>query len=118
MSRSHSRLVYSSDGSHMSRCKKCEEIPCVCIKEVDVRPDETTLKIRLEKKGRGGKVVTVVFDLPFNEKYFKDLSKKIKNHCGSGGSFKGGIMEFQGDQKERVKIFLEKLGFTVKFSGG
>ncbi|MCB0420942.1 MAG: translation initiation factor, partial [Bdellovibrionales bacterium] len=114
MSRSNTRLVYSSDGSHLKSCKKCGESPCVCRKSVTIIPVEHTLKIRLEKKGRGGKSVTVVFDLPSNDAYFKDLSKKLKAHCGTGGSFKEGMIEIQGDQREKTKSFLEKMGFSIK----
>jgi translation initiation factor 1 len=77
-----------------------------------------TLKIRLEKNGRGGKTVTVVFELPSFEVYFKDLEKKLKALCGTGGSFKNNMIEIQGDHREKIKAFLEKLGFKVKLAGG
>lgn len=118
MSHNNSRLVYSSDGSHLKLCKKCDKDPCVCAKSIEIQPSEHTLKIRLEKKGRGGKSVTVIFQLPNNEKYFKTLAQKLRTHCGSGGSFKSGTIELQGDHKEKAKSFLEKVGFRVKLAGG
>lgn len=122
---SETRLVYSSDGSHLKLCKKCSEDPCVCadspaqISPVD--PLKVTLKIKLEKNQRGGKLVTVIHELPFNPPYFEDLLKKLKNHCGTGGTFKKEgktQMELQGDQREKCEAFLTKLGFKIKRSGG
>lgn len=87
--------------------------------KVDVIPEQTTLSIRPEKKGRGGKTVTVIYDFPHGtEDYFKKLTKKLKRECGSGGTFKGDSIEVQGDHRESIKIFLEKLGFKIKFTGG
>jgi translation initiation factor 1 len=119
------RLVYSSDGSHLKLCKKCHEDPCVCATSKQfiqaVVPEKTTLKIKLEKNQRGGKLVTVIHELPNNPDYFEDLAKKLKNHCGSGGTFKEGVkaqIELQGDQREKVEAYLAKLKFQTKRSGG
>jgi translation initiation factor 1 len=122
---SETRLVYSSDGSHLKLCKKCGEDPCICLTSQanikDITPDKITLKIKLEKNQRGGKLVTVVHDLPFNPTYFEDLAKKLKNHCGTGGTFKAGAnsqIELQGDQREKIEAYLLKLNFKTKRSGG
>lgn len=105
-----SKLIYSSDGSGKNLAKGKnknrnfnEIIPC-----------EVTLKIRIEKKGRGGKAVTVVYELPSNPPYFKKLLKELKSFCGTGGSLKGEQIEIQGDQVQKVKEFLIKKGFQVK----
>ena len=111
-----SRLVYSTDGSHKLICKTCGKHPCKC--KLEVRPKETCLRIRLEKGGRGGKSVTVVFDLSGNTAYFQEMTKKLKSHCGSGGTFKNNQMEIQGDHRQKVKDFLEQAGFKVKLAGG
>ena len=81
-------------------------------------PNQHTLKIRLEKNGRGGKTVTVIFELPNNEDYFNDLQKKLKNLCGTGGAYKNNVIDIQGDHREKIKTYLEKLGFKVKLAGG
>ena len=111
------RLVYSTDRT--LHCKTCGKLPCKCPqKKVAVNPGETCLRIRLEKSGRGGKSVTVVFDLPRNTACFQDMIKQLKSHCGSGGTLKSGQMEIQGDHRQKVKDFLEKAGFKVKLAGG
>ena len=75
------------------------------------------LKIRLEKKGRGGKLVSVLFELPHNEKYWVEFTKKLKAHCGSGGAYKEGTIEIQGDHRDKLRSYLEKMGFSVKLAG-
>jgi translation initiation factor 1 len=112
------RILYSSDGSHLLQCKKCGHHPCQCPKAGALTPGDHTLKIRRETNGRGGKAVTVVFELPGNEAYFKELASKLKTHCGTGGAFKGETIEIQGDHREKVKAYLEKVGFKVKLAGG
>ncbi len=77
-----------------------------------------TLKVRRETNGRGGKTVTVILELPPNEAYSKELCSKLKTSCGSGGAYKEGRIEIQGDHREKIKTFLEKLGFKVKLAGG
>ena len=88
-------------------------------KSIDINPSEYTLSVRPEKKGRGGKVVSVIYDFPVDDAdYFKKLTKKLKRECGSGGTFKQDSIEIQGDHREKIKSFLKKLGFKVKFTGG
>jgi len=114
----YTRLVYSTDGSHKRICQVCKDDPCSCRKKENIDPVHIVVKIRLEKKARGGKSVTVLFNLPHNPDYFTSLAKKLKVHCGSGGTFKDDKIEIQGDHKAAVKAYLEKQGFQVKLSGG
>jgi len=123
--KSENRLVYSSDGSHLKLCKKCGEDPCECVDSIQnivpVDPTKATLKMKLEKNGRGGKLVTVIFDLPYNPPYFEELTKKLKNTCGTGGTIKLEVpiqIELQGDQRDKAELFLTKLGFKMKRAGG
>jgi translation initiation factor 1 len=111
-------LVYSDDPNFKKRCPKCSKFPCACPKKEDLVASQHLLKIRLEKNGRGGKSVTVIFELPPNEAYFKDLEKKLKGVCGTGGSYKNNTIEIQGDHRDKIKLFLEKIGFKVKLAGG
>ena len=111
-------IVWSDDPNFKNRCPKCEKHPCACAKSGDMVPSNYTLKVRLEKNARGGKTVTVVFELPKNDDYFKNLEKKLKGLCGTGGTFKDNRIEIQGDHREKIKTHLEKLGFKVKLAGG
>ena len=111
-------IVFSTGGSTHQVCPTCDRHPCVCPPAADVVPAETLLRMRLDKKGRGGKAVTVVFDLPAHPDYFIHLVKKLKARCGTGGALKEGRMEIQGDQRDSVQNFLERMGFTVRRAGG
>lgn len=118
MSHDNDPLVFSTNGVHLRQCPSCGKHPCACSPEADVVPEETLLRLRLDQKGRGGKTVTVVFDLPSHPDYLASLIKKLKTHCGTGGALKEGRMEIQGDQRDKVQAYLERLGFTVRRSGG
>ena len=77
-------------------------------------PARVVAKLRVEKKGRGGKTVTVVYDLPRNAPFLKELSQELKRSCGTGGAVVEDTVELQGDLRDRVREYLEKKGFLVK----
>ena len=60
----------------------------------------------MEKKGRGGKTVTVVDGLPRNAAFLKALSQELKRACGAGGAVQEGAIELQGDLRDRVRELL------------
>ena len=75
-------------------------------------------KVRRETKGRKGKGVVTITGLGLDDKALKELAKKLKKTCGTGGSVVGEVIEVQGDKREEIKLVLEKSGFKVKFIGG
>jgi translation initiation factor 1 len=75
-------------------------------------------KVRRETKGRKGKGVVVISGLGIDTKALKELAKKLKKTCGTGGSVVDETIEIQGDKREEIKLVLEKSGFKVKFTGG
>ena len=81
---------------------------------VPARPGGIVAKLRMEKKGRGGKIVTVVDGLPQNAAFLKELSQELKRACGTGGTAADGAVELQGDLRDRVRELLVKKGFVVK----
>ncbi len=68
----------------------------------------------MEKKGRGGKTVTVIFGLPNNAAFLKELTQELKRACGAGGTATVDGVELQGDLRERVRECLLARGFLVK----
>ena len=76
------------------------------------------VRVGRETKGRRGKGVTTVSDLPLDENGLLELAAKLKQRCGTGGTVKDGRIEVQGDQRERLVAELEKLGYRVKRVGG
>lgn len=77
-----------------------------------------TLKVGRETAGRRGKGVTTVFDLPMSDDKVHELAGLLKARCGTGGTVKDGRIEIQGDQRDRIIVELEKLGYKVKRVGG
>lgn len=76
------------------------------------------MRLQLERKGRGGKQVTVITGLLQNTSDHKPLVKKLKSLCGTGGTVKGPAIEIQGDHRQKLQSYLEKEGFQTKLSGG
>ena len=75
-------------------------------------PADQKLKIRLETKHRAGKAVTLIDGFVGSQLEREEMIKKLKNHCGTGGSAKDGEMLIQGDQREKVLQWLLKNGFN------
>ena len=106
----NSKLVYSTESGriHLQDEARVPVVPAV----------DGIVRIRRETKGRKGKGVTTVSGIPVNPDELKVIAKSLKKLCGSGGSLKHGVIEIQGDHRDRVKGELEKQGYTVKLAGG
>jgi translation initiation factor 1 len=100
-------LVYSTANGRISP-----------VKSTTVTPSDGFAKVRRETKGRKGKGVITITGLGLDNKALKELAKKLKKICGTGGSVVGEVIEVQGDKREEIKLVLEKNGFKVKFIGG
>lgn len=77
-------------------------------------PARVTAKLRLEKKARGGKSVTVIDGLPDNAAFLEALAGELKKSCGTGGTVRPGAVELSGDVRERVRALLGARGWIVK----
>jgi translation initiation factor 1 len=76
------------------------------------------VRVRLERQGRGGKVVTVVEDLPGHPARVEEVARTLKARCGAGGTVRGKTVEVQGDHRDRVVAALAELGIVAKRAGG
>ncbi len=115
--RSESRLVYSTGG--LATCPVCgwPTRDCKCSVRTGTQqavPATIVAKLRMEKKGRGGKTVSVVYDLPRNDAFLKELCQELKRACGTGGTIQDDTIELQGDLRDRIRACLAKRGYTVK----
>lgn len=72
------------------------------------------LFVRKEKKGRGGKTVTVVEGYQGNPMVLEKLCKKVKQQCGVGGSVQNKTFIIQGDKADQVVKILIKEGYNAK----
>jgi translation initiation factor 1 len=90
---------------------------CRCSKQFvrdEPVPARIVAKLRLEKKGRGGKAVTVIYDLPKNQSFLKELASELKRACGTGGAVVDDAVEIQGDLRDRIRDVLAKKGWSVR----
>ena len=103
-------------------CPDCgrPKADCVCRQKADAKKQKSDGVVRVgrETKGRKGKGVTVITGLPLSPNDLKELSKKCKQMCGSGGTVKDGVIEIQGDHRDRLVKYFETEGYKVKRSGG
>jgi translation initiation factor 1 len=108
------RLVYSTGGR---KCPKCgwPEADCRCaVAPPELVPAKIVAWLRIEKAGRGGKTVTVVFGLPKNAAFLKQLAGELKRACGTGGTALEDAVELQGDHRETLRSLLAGRGWTVR----
>jgi translation initiation factor 1 len=77
-------------------------------------PAKQPLRIRLETKHRAGKAATIVTGFVGLDADLQALGKQLKTHCGTGGSAKDGEIIIQGDQREKVRVWLLKQGYAAK----
>ena len=113
----NARTVYSSGAGRI--CPTCgwPVDDCKCSSQFardEPVPPKLTAKLRMERSGRGGKTVTVVYGLPRNAAFLKELAQELKRVCGTGGSAAEDSVELQGDLRDRVREYLRKKGYGVK----
>jgi translation initiation factor 1 len=81
-------------------------------------PQQQTAYLHRDSKGRKGGTVTLVKNLVLSEEDRKELARNLKQLCGSGGTVKDGVIEIQGEHREKIAEALKKMGYKVKIAGG
>lgn len=104
----NTRLVYSTDQGRVKPESSTQQTPV----------GDGTVRVQLERKGRGGKTVTAITGVPLAPPELKQLGKQLKQRCGTGGSVKDGLILIQGDHCDTVVAELKKAGYNAKRSGG
>jgi translation initiation factor 1 len=110
MRRNNNKVVYSTDSG-----RTIKRLPPL---KKSLPPEKQVAELMRDRKGRGGKTVTVIAGLQLSDKDMKALSKQLKQKCGSGGAIKDGNIEIQGDHRDKIAIILQKMGMKTKFVGG
>jgi len=114
----NSRLVYSDTLGKI--CPNCQQpvASCRCKQQQRYGSGDGIVRISRETKGRKGKGVTLISGVPLDAAGLKALAKELKRLCGTGGTLKDGVIEIQGDQRDKLLPVLQEKGWTVKRAGG
>ena len=88
------------------------------VKTRSLPPQQQIIYLHHQSSGRGGKAVTLVKNLVLSADDLKALAKKLKQECGTGGTVKAGVIEIQGEQRQKIADVLRKLEYKVKIAGG
>jgi translation initiation factor 1 len=94
-------IVFSTDPNFKPVDDRREE-------EQTLTPEQQRLVLRLDTKQRAGKAVTLVNGFVGRKEDLEELGKKLRTTCGTGGSVKDGVIIIQGDQREKIKLWLSK----------
>ena len=103
------RIVYSTDSNFQPEPKTEEGLT--------LPVPEQLLKVRLDAKHRGGKMVTLVEGFAGTEADLELLGKQLKSYCATGGSVKNNEIIIQGDNREKVLLWLNKSGYKKAKKG-
>lgn len=79
-----------------------------------IEPGKQNLIVSIDRKGRGGKQVTLVTGFIGTSEDLADLGRTLKVKCGVGGSAKDGEITIQGDFRDRVTALLREMGYRAK----
>lgn len=101
-------IVFSTEKGRIKPDKQKPSVP----------KGDGVVRVGRETKGRKGKGMTVITGIPLHPDGLKDLAKKLKQKCGTGGTVKGQVIEIQGDHRDLLIPELQSMGYTVKKSGG
>lgn len=80
---------------------------------VKVAGKASRLHVLKERKGRAGKVATIIEGFDGGEDELKELARQLKQRLGVGGSARGGEILIQGDLVEKVISLLKELGYKT-----
>lgn len=109
-------LVYATEGGRM--CPRCRQpLAACCCAPAAAASGDGVVRVGRETAGRGGKAVALVRGLPQGPDARAALSKQPKAACGSGGTVKEGVIEVQGDHRDRIVAWLQDQGYRVKRVG-
>ena len=109
---SNSKTVWSSEQGDLRKKEQNS------VNTKSVPPQQQTVYLHRESSRRGGKAVTRIKNLVLSAEDLKALAKKLKQECGTGGTIKDGVIEIQGEQREKIADVLRKLGYKAKIAGG
>ncbi|MFC1669251.1 translation initiation factor [Spirochaetota bacterium] len=101
------KIVYSSElGDLRKKQNKKKSHPS--------NKNQSSVTVRKEKKGRGGKTVSIVYGLPLTKDGLSLFAKRLKQKLGTGGAVKDRNIIIQGDKTDKIIQFVKEEGYNIK----
>ena len=113
MPKTPARKVWSSEGGDLRKAS-----PPLAPRAATTARGQLVVALHRDSKGRAGKGVTVLRGLALPEAELSALAKTLKHALGMGGTVKNGVIELQGQEREKIAEVLVRLGYKVKIAGG
>lgn len=111
------RIVFSTDPEAVTPTPAVQ-LPPNPAGPVRSRQQNTPVLVWLDRKGRGGKSVSVIKQVMSPPAGKEALLKLLKTKLGTGGTIKDGDIEIQGDHRDTIVAILKELGYQAKRAGG
>jgi translation initiation factor 1 len=108
---SNTRLVYSTGAENVVAEKKGGGAPA------QRQAEGRGVRLRLDRRA-SDRVATLVSGLAGSPRQLAELLKQLKTACGAGGTVKDGVLELQGDHRDKVEAVLRERGIASKRAGG
>ena len=115
--------VYTTGIGRIPICKRCHlpQTECRCREAAahtaTQAPRDGFVRISRDRKGRQGKTMTLVSNLP-DDATLAETTQHLKKLCGSGGTCKERTIAIQGDHRDKIEAWLIQQGYKVKRVGG
>tara|TARA_Y100000992_G_scaffold271743_1_gene212874 strand:+ start:147 stop:470 length:324 start_codon:yes stop_codon:yes gene_type:complete len=103
------KIVYSTEDSLISENQDRPSSNSINLNQ--------NIRLHLDRK-KGGKITTVIKGFVQTDDGLKNLAKRLKRKCATGGSIKNNEIIIQGNKRDIVKTLLEEEGYKPKKSGG
>lgn len=111
------RVVFSTDPEPVTPAPEIK-LPTNPAAPLRARQLNTPVLVMLDRKGRGGKSVSVIKQVMSTPAGKDALLKLLKTKLGTGGTIKDGDIEIQGDHRDTILTVLKELGYQAKKAGG
>ena len=104
-------LVYSTETGYQAPPKRREP---KAQPGKQAMPEDGTIRVARER--RRGSMMSIVHGLAARE--IDEVAKALRRHCGTGGTAKNGVVEIQGDHREKIVAWFAAQGRKAKLAGG
>ena len=84
------------------------------VEEETLEPGKQKLIVRIDRRQRAGKQVTLIEGFKGKSEDLAALAKTLKTRCGVGGTAKDGEITIQGDLRDKLVTLLTSMGYNAK----